>query len=246
MNCRDPDSEAAEEHTSSVVVDAPSGSSLQLVVISVVLATVGLGIAAASVRIRGDEFAGRDELVTLFNLDSEYNVPTIVSALGLAACAMLLSVLSRVAQSRGSLDARPFRWLASIFLLLAFDEGARLHERLNEPMAALGLDSGPLRFGWVLVGGLLVLVLIPIYLPLVLRLPSDIRAAFIIAAVSYITGALALEMVGARIFNPENASYIVLTVGEELLELAGVGIFLVSLYRLLRRWAPQLTVMFPS
>jgi hypothetical protein len=234
--------EATSPATDVVRAEIVSTRRLAGTVAVIIATTIGLGIAAAGVRLKALQFPGRDDLIYLFNLDSEFNVPTTVSVIGLTSCAGLLAVVASAARTRAPRDARRFAVLAVVFLYLALDEGARLHERLNEPMAALGFDSGYLRFGWVVVLGLLVLAMIPIYLPTVWRLPPLIRGMFLVAAGLYVSGALLFEMLGADVYDPSAPLYVAITVVEETMELAGIGLFLVALRLLLERWTPVLEV----
>jgi hypothetical protein len=232
----------------AVVVVLPSARAVACVLAIVGATLVGLGVAASLLEWSQLEIAGRENIVTLLSLKSEYNIPTVISGLWLAAAALLLILIAAVQRARGG----PFvaRWavLSLIFLYLAVDEGARLHERLNEPLAALPITTGVLRWGWVLVGGLVVVVLLAVYLRFVLALPSPYRAGVVTAAALYVGGALMMELVGAGVSEDtglETPQYLALTVVEETLELAGIGLFIVTLWALLRRWAGQLVLHHP-
>jgi hypothetical protein len=225
-----------------VPIDLPSPRAVARVLVIVGAILVGLGIVASLLERSDLEIAGRENIITLLSLKSEYNIPTVVSVLELAACALLLTLIAAVQRARG--DRFVSRWvlLSGIFLYLALDEGARLHERLNEPLAALPFTTGVLRWGWVLVGGLLVVVLAATYLRFVLALPSTYRTGVVVAGGLYVGGALMMELVGAGA--SENSGldtplYLTLTIVEEALELAGIGLFIVVLWSLLRLWAPQ-------
>src|SRR5690606_18682587 len=82
------------------------------------------GLTAVLVEELELQFFGSQDFIRLFNLNHELSVPATVSSLGLAACALLLALITAV---RGALRA-PFVWhwglLALIFLYLAVDEGA--------------------------------------------------------------------------------------------------------------------------
>lgn len=103
---------------------------------------LGLGIlvlvcAVATALFRsGADVPGAGALIGLA-LDGEFNVPTLVSVLLLAACAGLLAVLGAVRRAHGGPYLRHWSALAVIFAAIAADEGLRLHERLDEPMSSL-------------------------------------------------------------------------------------------------------------
>jgi hypothetical protein len=204
-----------------------------------------MGFVGTTIELSGAIFDGREEVVTLLSLSSEYNIPTIVSVLWLAACALLLLAIGRIQKARGEQFVGRWLLLSAIFGYLAIDEGARIHERLNEPLEALAITTGYLRWGWVLAGGLAVLVLLPLYLPFVRALPGSARKGTLLAGSLYIGGALGFEIVGAGVSEDEGLAsprYLAVTMIEETAEFAGIGLFIVVLWSLLQRWAPVLTL----
>lgn len=240
---KSPHAGVAHPSEEPVPIDLPSTRAVAgtLAVIGAVL--VALGILASLLELSERQIPGRENIITLLSLKSEFNIPTVVSVLWLATCTVLLLLIAGVQRSRGAHFV--FRWvlLAGIFLYLAIDEGARLHERLNEPLAALPFTTGVLRWGWVLVGGLAVVVLAAAYLRFVLALPSPYRTGVVAAGALYVGGALMMELVGAGVSEGSGLDtplYLTLTVVEEALELTGIGLFIVVLWSLLRSWAPQM------
>jgi hypothetical protein len=238
---------AVDDHqqaeTAVVVLPSTRAMAWGLVIIGTTL--VALGVAASLLEVSNLDIAGRENIITLLSLKSEFNIPTVVTVLWLALCALLLVLIAAVRRASGA----PFvsRWvlLSGIFLYMAVDEGALLHERLNEPLAALPITTGVLRWGWVLVGGAAVAVLAVAYLRFVAALPSPYRAGVVTAAALYVSGALMMELAGAGVSEDEGLDtprYLTLTVVEESLELAGIGLFIVVLWGLLRRWAEQLVL----
>lgn len=156
-----------------------------------------LACAVATALFRsGADVPGSAALIGLA-LDGEFNVPTLVSVLLLAACAALLAAVGVVRRAQGGPYLRHWSALAVIFAAIAVDEGLRLHERLNEPMSTLPFTTGYLRWGWVVLGAALVVALAAVYLPFVRHLPSPQRLAAVAAAALFVGGALGLEMVGA-------------------------------------------------
>jgi uncharacterized membrane protein YhaH (DUF805 family) len=219
----------------------PSVRRVANVVAAVVAILVVLGAAAAVARARDLAFPGAKGLLALFHLDSEFNVPAIVSVLGLAACGVLLMIVGACLAQRALPDATRWRWLGVGFLYLALDEGARVHERANAVVNELGISLPALRFGWVLVGIVAVFALIPVYLPAVLRLPKDLRRLAILSAVLFVGGALGMEMVGASLYErgTDDALYQTAVLVEETGEIVGVGLFFVTLWWWWGRVAPE-------
>jgi len=219
----------------SLVLPAPAR--VGLVAGGVVGVLALLGAVAAFTRATGATFAGSEGLVALFHLDSEFNVPAIVSVLGLAACGGLLLLVGACLRATDHRDARRWHWLGVGFLYLALDEGARIHERANAVVNQWGIPLDILRFGWVVLGAAAVIALVPVYLPAVLRLPGDLRWLAIVSAVLFVGGAIGMEMVGATLYERgvDDAGYQTAVLVEESAEMAGVALFLTTLWAWWRR-----------
>jgi hypothetical protein len=172
-------------------------------------------------------------LYRLFYVDLETNVPTWWSAMLLLASGAVAAW--RGAGARRTLDRRWIDWLtlAGLFVALATDEAASLHELLQKPVRAL-LDSERwLRYPLIVPGGLFAIVL-AIRFRGFLRTLGTTRRRLTVAAAVYALGALGLETMGGW-FAPEvigaNATYVALTTTEEALEMAGATLMLLALLR---------------
>jgi hypothetical protein len=163
-------------------------------------------------------------LVGTFNMNYENNIPTFFSA-----CLLLVGSLTiLLASGRPGLttrDARYWRWLALIFLLLALDEDAALHELWIEPLHALFPLGGPLYFAWVIPYGIGLVVIALLYLRFVLRLPAPTGQLVLLAGTLYVSGAFGLELVGGWYLSRHDESadytYSLLIAAEESLEMCG-------------------------
>lgn len=209
---------------------------------------LALGLVAAAIQLSGATFPGHEGVTVLLSLSSEFNIPTIIAVLWLASCSAMLMLIATLQRVNRQPFVGHWRGLSVIFAYLALDEGARIHERLNEPLAGLAVTTGFLRWGWVLVGGLAVLLLVPVYARFVLALPARARAGTVLAGTLYVGGALVMESIGAFVSGRQGLDaplYIGLTLVEETMEFAGVGLFIVVLWWLLRRWAPVLVLHHP-
>ena len=159
----------------------------------------------------------------LFYVDFETNVPTWWSAMLLLASAATAGLLARAARS-----ARDDRWpdwltLAVLFVAMAADEAASLHELLQKPLrAALGSETW-LRYPLILPG-LIVAVAIALRFRRFMWTIGATRRRLVIGGAIFALGALVFEMIGGW-FAPEaigaNATYLALTTTEEALELTG-------------------------
>jgi hypothetical protein len=177
-------------------------------------------------------------LTAKFDVNNEMSAPTFFSVLLLLACAATLVVVAQMPSNSAS-DRRHWNGLAAIFLFVAFDEYASIHELWIAPMRHFLPDKGVLHFGWVVPYAILVLVVGILYLRFVLRLAAPTRGLVLTAGCLYLGGALVLEMLGGWYFSQvsgrENLQYMTIVAGEELLEMSGAILFLHALLDLLRR-----------
>lgn len=171
-------------------------------------------------------------LVDTFDLNYENNIPTFFSAFLLVSCAVLLAVLSG-RSTVAARDAGYWRWLSFIFLFLAADEDASLHELLIDPIRRWLPLQGPLYFAWVIPYGLALMVVAGLYLAFILRLPARTRWLVFTAGGLYLAGALGFELIGGWYWSRHDESpdlpYALLVAGEEFLEMCGVILFVYTL-----------------
>lgn len=172
-------------------------------------------------------------LVPLFDVDGERNIPTFFTVL-LALCNALLLAVIAAGSGREALRERPY-WLALCagFLLLAYDEGFQLHERLIDPMRGLlgRKELGYLYFGWVVPGILGVCVLGLCFMKFLVRLPSATRIPILAAAGLYLAGSIGMELIDGKYLETHGytLAYSFLTTIEEGLEMAGLAALLCAL-----------------
>jgi len=172
-------------------------------------------------------------LIGTFDLNNENNVPTFFSTFLLVSSAALLAVIARGSTMANGYNTSHWRWLSIIFLYLAVDEDASLHELLIEPVRDILNTGGLLFFAWVIPYALAVLTIGFLYLGFVLRLPTRTRRLFIAAGCIFLTGAIGFELVGGwyleRQAETEDFTYAMLIAGEEFLEMSGVILFIYAL-----------------
>ncbi|HZV98219.1 MAG TPA: hypothetical protein VFF74_04440 [Methylophilaceae bacterium] len=177
-----------------------------------------------------DDYLGG--FVPLFDLDHEKNLPTLFSTVLLLICSGLLAMIY-VGHSQKRQTCRLWLMLAVVFLFLAMDEFVAIHEHISSPIRHLISASGVFFFAWVIPYGVLMLILAAAYGRFVLELPAAPRLLFIIAFVTYIGGALGMEMLGGRYYEMHRSqptlTYSVLATIEETLEMVGLIVFIYSL-----------------
>lgn len=145
---------------------------------------------------------------------------------------LLLSViLSTIAVARLRAHA-PFAWhwfgLAILALGFSIDEQVQIHDAgggAAEWRDSLGM-SGARLFGWVLVGGLSIVIVALVYRRFVFALPQATRRLFLLAAALYVGGEIGLEMLSgwyvSRTGRESDFIYQTITSFEELAGMAGI------------------------
>jgi hypothetical protein len=196
------------------------------------LATAAFSAMGITVEIASGHYESRGWLV-LFDLDKEWNLPTIFSALLLFAASALLAM---IATEGRRIRARGFRhWmaLAAIFSFLGADELFSIHNSAKRLVPVwfkqISLFNLHWDLRWVVVGIPVTFVIVVLFVPFVLRLPRRTACGFIIAGTVYIGAAIGLEMIGGwwiGTHTKDNWTYASLAVFEETLEMVGAVIFL--------------------
>lgn len=169
-------------------------------------------------------------LVNLFWLDSEHNVPTLYQVVTLCIAASLLLLVARELSSDKPDDGRRWRVLGFMFLLLAIDEGARIHERVDGylfrfDVAHIHLTPAAIYLPVLTIFGLW-------FLPLLRRINSRTRLLLISSGLLYVGGALcvdALSLWYARLASKETILYAAMATLEEVCEMAGVALLIYTL-----------------
>ena len=179
----------------------------------------------------------------IFSLFIETSIPTLFSTLNLLFSSILLWVIAKYTKVTG--DKRRYHWLflSILFLFLALDEGAQIHETIGVSISSFfNFSVGhPLYYVWVIPYTALVLIVGLIYLKFLFTLPRGIRNGIIVAGMLFLIGALGLEIVESMEYKgvPSVAYakkkmfdkvYIIATV-QELMEMVGISIFNYSLLK---------------
>ena len=183
------------------------------------------------------------DFVRLFDLDMERNVPTLFSSAILLISAFLFYLLSKTSHERDKGNRKGWLGLSWIFVFLAFDESAKIHENIGDYTENFVEASGFLYYPWVISYGILVAILGAIYLPFFRRMERKVFYSFMFAAAIFLTGAIGLEMLGAAeasAHGDDTMLYCFYYTIEESMEMFGV-IYLISILLKLLKGA-KLTV----
>ena len=161
-------------------------------------------------------------VMTLFDVNSETNIPTWFSTALLLTGSLVLGAVAVMVRRAGGRDWT--RWLtaAGVLSVLSMDEASALHERLGGPAdAVFGGRIG--HFAWVVPGLLLAVAVAVPFFGFLVRLPASIRQHLLGAGATFLAGAVAMEAVSGVLLDAygDRAAYLLVTAVEEGLEMAG-------------------------
>lgn len=188
------------------------------------------------------------DFIKMVDFDYEANLPSLYSVLALILCSIILFLVA--SGKKRTQQPYRFHWklLAWIFLFLAIDEGASIHEDIGNIMEFFVTASGLLYFPWVIPYAGLVAFLALFYFRFLLHLPRPTMVRFIIAGGLFLTGAVGLEMISAQeadINGTATITYSILYTIEELCEMIGIVIFLQALLEYYATEFGTLKLRFP-
>lgn len=176
-------------------------------------------------------------LYDLFFPDAEWNIPTLFSTCLFLMNAILFWIVWKV-KRRADEPARIWLVLAGIFVFLAIDEFAALHEMLIDPLRNALDASGIFFYTWIIPYGIAVLLLAMFWFPVWWRLEKKIRFWFALSAVVYIAAAIGVEIIGGNYYQTmrmqKDLTYVFISTFEESLEMTGLIILTYTLLQLLR------------
>jgi hypothetical protein len=125
-----------------------------------------------------------------------------------------------------------------LFLLLAYDEAAQMHERLIPLGRALFGGQGVLYFAWVVFGAIFVGLVGLAYLRFVWALPRGYGLAVAAAGALFVSGALGIELMEsdyAEEYGHDTLAFDLMATVEESLEMIGLMLFGATLLNWLAR-----------
>lgn len=161
----------------------------------------------------------------MFDLDAEANIPTLYSSVALLCCSALLTLIASIRRKH---KTSYYAWagLAILFLVLSVDEGAALHEYFSISDAV-----GMLRSIWVIPLIMVAAFFAFVYGRFLIDLPARTRYLVVVSGLTYILGALVVDLMGGLHFKSHGVDTLYLTFAmvEELLEMAAVVILIFAL-----------------
>ncbi len=109
--------------------------------------------------------------------------------------------------------------------------------------------TGYLYYSWVILGGFFVVAVGLSYLRFLAHLPAVTRRLFLVAGSLYVGGVLGVEMMGAHwdsLYGQANLGYAMIVAVEEMLEMAGIVVFLYALCSYIEQDMKEIRLSFGS
>ena len=176
----------------------------------------------------------------LFNPNIEVAFPTHYSTILLMIAAVLLLLIGYLDR-----DLTGWKFLSFIFLLLAIDETASLHEMLSESIEIPNVPGQFQHYFWFVPLIPFLILLAITYIRFWLRLPKTEKILFVLSGSLYLFGAIGMEIVGGVLNMTGNAysmAHDLATVLEETMEMGGVILFIYTLLHYIENWQPQFKI----
>lgn len=171
------------------------------------------------------------ELLDIFNLNEEKNIPALYSSLILLFCGVIIYVISLKKKNPRDRYYRHWLWLSIIFFYLALDEAISIHEGFQVRFL-LDKDNILYSDSWVIVFSILVAIFIFTYRRFLQHLPRETRKMFVISGFIYIFGCMGMEVVGSftqEFYGKASMVHAMATTIEEFLEMIGIVVFINTL-----------------
>lgn len=190
------------------------------------------------------------EVIRLFNVSAEANVPSWFNASLLLIDGLLLGLILLARRDAVTSFAGHWGVLAAGFAYLSLDEAAAVHENLNGPMVQLTrwlgfAPGGLLTFAWPIAAIAGLGIVAWWFGPFLRHLPRGVRRSFLVAGGIYLSGAVVMEVVGGYMFDTHgyySKGFAIASSIEELLEMTGLILFADALMRYLRTHIGEVTL----
>jgi hypothetical protein len=209
------------------------------VLVTLVLAVLTLGVLYGVTK-KWEPVFGPD-LVRLFDMNAEANLPTWFNAALWLGAALLAFAVYRAHRDHGYAHAGYWLGMVPLLVFLSADEAGMIHEQIGGVLQGLfgGVDSQHLTYPSVLFGLGLLLVVAGLYSRLAIRLSRQILGLFCLSVAVFVSGAAIVESFGALLQSgridqfPFGLSWSRMILIEEGLEMIGVALLIYAFLRVL-------------
>ena len=161
-----------------------------------------------------------NQLFHKFYFDSKFNLPSFFNTLLLLIATGILYYV-HIAYARKYVPELKWFWLAVLFFLMAIEENVSVHVFLG--------TLQPSFLAWVIPVGVALIALVAYFGQLVYKVLRKIAIGFVMSGIVYTTGAIVLQLTGARlepVVGKWSAVYAGISTLEETLEMLGVIMFI--------------------
>jgi hypothetical protein len=197
--------------------------------IALVLGSIVIGVAAAHALVHlvsylfGISSGQMLGLKRFFDMGTEANLPTYVSALNLLLAGGLLALIARYESRRQRKQNWHWWGLAIGFVLMSFDEAAMIHELVGATLTRyFGRGQGIMYYTWYKLYIPIVLLIGLLYVPFLLRLPLRYSLRLLLAGVVFLSGAIGFEILESYLASHGLRGISVSRLFEETGEMLGV------------------------
>jgi hypothetical protein len=189
--------------------------------------------------------------------NNDTSVGTWVSSFALLFSSVLLGLIAIAKRRLGDRYGLHWAGLSVIFLLLSIDEVATIHEALGDAGAEVAISmgftpKGFVSYFWVVPGFIFVLTVLLAYLRFLSHLPKKYSLLFLGAGAIYVGGALGVETLESQMAYLRDARgsdlkqvldvIRVIWIGEEILELLGIVVFIYALLSYIGSYLNEITI----
>jgi len=199
-----------------------------LLTITIVLNLLGL-LRSIFEYVLGFEFGY--ELLEVFDLNDEQNIPAWYASAILLLCSLIIYLIYLYKQSHQDKYRQHWLWLGIIFAYLSLDEAISIHENFKLRFL-FAKDHILYNDSWVIVAGILVAIFVLSYRRFLQHLPHKFSQLFFLSGFIYVLGSGGMEVVGSftqNFYGKASMVHAVAIVLEEFLEMIGIVLFIHTL-----------------
>lgn len=172
--------------------------------------------------------------ITLFDLNTEANIPTYVSSVLMAFCAIFMLLVYKSHKQLATPWYRYWGFLALVFTMMSVDEIAQVHERSIEPLKQFfGIISGDLLTNaWVILAFIFLPVMSLVYFRFLMAMERRSALLFIASGIVFVSGVVGVEIISGvmkGLYSTASLAFAISTTVEETLELLGLALFIYAL-----------------
>lgn len=194
------------------------------------------------------DIASAKGLVPLFDATREANVPSWYATVTLLGCGAAAACVGLTPPRGGFAKPAGRRWLvvAAFLLLASLDEGAAVHDVLDENLELPEL-GGLLKFAWILPAALIVAAALPVVWRAAADLMPRPRREFLVGIAVWVGSATVLEATEGRLIEVQGEKTLDLALvssTQETLEMVGVALMLFALVNQLAAERSRLAIRF--